>query len=261
MLKAYKYRIYPTVAQKKQLAHHFGCARWVYNWALDSTKKHYEVYKKQLSRKELQQRLVALKRTENHAWLKEVNSQALLSSLLHLHTAYNAFFKKKARFPTFKKKHNRQSYQCPQHVTIDIKKEILQLPKIKNLKIKLHRVFNGNIKTVTISQTPSGKYFASVLVENSQQVPTSLPFDAQKTVGIDLGLTHFAITRHGEKINAPKYLKSNLVKLGIAQKERARKKKNAYNYKKKSIEVAKIDEKVARSRYDFIQAIHPKVSA
>jgi len=233
MLKAYKYRIYPTVAQKKQLAHHFGCARWVYNWALDSTKKHYEVYKKQLSRKELQQRLVALKRTENHAWLKEVNSQALLSSLLHLHTAYNAFFKKKARFPIFKKKHNCQSYQSPQHVTLDIKKELLQLPKIKNLKIKLHRVFNGNIKTVTISQTPSGKYFASVLVENSQQVPTSLPFDAQKTVGIDLGLTHFAITSDGEKINSPKYLKSNLTKLGIAQKQRARKKKNAYNYKKK----------------------------
>ena len=93
MLKAYKYRIYPNVPQRQQLAHHFKCVRWVYNWALDATKKHYEQTKKQLSRRELQDRLVTLKHTEEHAWLKEVNSQSLQGALLHLHKAYKNFFK------------------------------------------------------------------------------------------------------------------------------------------------------------------------
>ena len=93
MLKAYKYRIYPNTSQRQQLAHHFGCVRWVYNWALDATKKHYEQTKKQLSRRELQDRLVTLKHTEEHAWLKEVNSQSLQGALLHLHKAYKNFFK------------------------------------------------------------------------------------------------------------------------------------------------------------------------
>ena len=93
MLKAYKYRIYPNASQRQQLAHHFRCARWVYNWALATTKNHYEEAKKQLSRRDLQDRLVALKHTEEHAWLKEVNSQSLQGALLHLHKAYKNFFK------------------------------------------------------------------------------------------------------------------------------------------------------------------------
>lgn len=232
MLKAYSFRIYPKPQERQALAHHFGCARWVYNWALDVSKKYYEETKKQLSRKELQAQLVALKQTESHSWLKGVNSQSLLASLLHLHKAYQAFFRKKARFPKFKKKHNRQSYQCPQHVQVDLKNNLLHLPKVKGIKIKLHRTFEGVIKTVTISQTPSGKYFASLLIENKYPLPSSPKVKPEKTLGIDLGLTHFAITSEGEKTANPKFLKTGLKKLAAAQKERARKKKQSNNYKK-----------------------------
>ena len=171
MLKAYKYRIYPNAEQKKQLSHHFGCARWVYNWALAKTKEHYEKEEKHLSRRRLQDSLVALKKTEAHPWLREVNSQSLLATLFHLHKAYQNFFKKRARIPKFKKKHNRQTYECPQHVTLDQNANRIHLPKIKSIKIKLHRHFQGTIKTVTLTKTPSEKYYASILIQTTVSIP------------------------------------------------------------------------------------------
>jgi putative transposase len=255
MLKAYKYRIYPNVSQRQALAHHFGCARWVYNWALAKTKDHYDATKKQLSRRDLQDSLVALKHTEEHAWLKDVNSQSLLGSLLHLHKAYKNFFKKRAKYPRFKKKHNRQTFECPQHVTLDIENRFLNLPKIKSIKIKQHRTFEGKIKTVTLTKTPSEKYYASILVENTDTYPSSLAVQEENTLGIDLGLTHFSITSKGVKVPHPKYLKESLKRLAVAQKVRSRKdyKNKSNNYKKQCIRVAKIHERVASRRYDFIQ--------
>ena len=201
MLKAYKCRIYPNASQRQLLAHHFGGARWVYNWALAQSKEYYEAEKKTLSRRELQDRLVGLKKTAEYSWLQDVNSQSLLAALFHLHKAYQNFFKKKARFPRFKKKHNRQTYACPQHVRLDEEKGLLHIPKIK---------------TVTLSSTPSGKYYASVLVENTDKYPTSQPMAKENTLGIDLGLCHFVITSDGEKVSNPKYLKASLKRLGIA---------------------------------------------
>ena len=255
MLKAYKYRIYPNAPQRQQLAHHFGCARWVYNWALATTKNHYEEAKKQLSRRDLQDRLVALKHTEEHAWLKEVNSQSLLGALLHLHKAYKNFFKKRAKYPKFKKKHNRQTFECPQHVKLDTPIKRLHLPKIKGIKIKQHRPFQGKIKTVTLTKTPSGKYYASILVQSNATHPVLAPVKKDKTIGIDLRLNHFAITSQGEKIANPKFLKKSLKRLGINQKIRARKdyKNKSTNYKKQCIKVARTHESVANRRYNFIQ--------
>ncbi len=261
MLKAYKYRIYPNASQKQKLAHHFGCARWVYNWALDATKKYYEKEKKQISRRELQDRLVALKNTNEHSWLKEVNSQSLLGVLFHLYKAYKNFFKKLAKYPKFKKKHNKQTFECPQHVTIETQNNLLNLPKIKGIKIKQHRPFQGKIKTVTITKTPSGKYYASILVENNAIHPPLASVKKEKTIGIDLGLNHFAITSQGEKIASPKFLKKSLKKLEIQQKIRSRKdyKNKSNNYKKQCIKVARTHERVANRRYNFIQQYTAKL--
>ena len=255
MLKAYKYRIYPNAEQKKQLSHHFGCARWVYNWALGKTKEHYEKEEKHLSRRRLQDSLVALKKTEAHAWLREVNSQSLLATLFHLHKAYQNFFKKRARIPKFKKKHNRQTYECPQHVTLDQNANRIHLPKIKSIKIKLHRHFQGTIKTVTLTKTPSEKYYASILIQTTVSIPTLPSVQKDNILGIDLGLKYFAITSQGEKIPHPKYLKHTLKRLAIAQRIRSRKdyKDKSNNYQKQCIKVAKIHEKIAARRYDFIQ--------
>jgi len=255
MLRAYKYRIYPNDAQKQQLAHHFGCVRWVYNWALATTKDHYEKTKKQLSRRDLQDALVALKHTEEHAWLREVNSQSLLGALLHLHKAYKNFFKKRAKYPKFKKRHNRQTFECPQHVKIDSDVKRLHLPKIKGIKIKQHRPFQGKIKTVTLTKTPSEKYYASILIESEALHQMLAPVKKEKTIGIDLGLNHFVITSQGKKIPSPKFLKKSLKRLGIQQKIRSRKdwKNKSTNYQKQCIKVARTHEKVANRRYNFIQ--------
>ncbi len=262
MLKAYKYRIYPNQEQKISFAKHFGCARWVYNWALHTTKEHYEKEKKQLPRRELQDRLIALKRDKEHQWLQEVNSQALLSALLHLHTAYKNFFQRRNHFPKFKKKHNRQTYQCPQHVHLDKEKNLLHLPKIKSVKIKLHRNCLGKIKTVTLTKTPSGKYFASLLIDNCQEhTPSKYTLIPEKVLGIDLGLKNFAITSQGEKIDSPKFLQNSLKKLSINQKIRSRKdyKNKSTNYRNQCKKVAQVHETIANKRYDFIQQYTAKL--
>ena len=129
MLKAYKYRIYPNASQRQALAHHFGCARWVYNWALVKTKDHYDATKKQLSRRDLQDSLVALKHKEEHLWLKDVNSQSLLGSLLHLYKAYRNFFKKRAKYPKFKKNIIGKLLSVHSMCTSTRKKEYYNFPK------------------------------------------------------------------------------------------------------------------------------------
>ena len=224
-------------------------------------KLHYEETNETLSRRNLQDKLVALKKTEKHKWLKEVNSQSLLGVLFHLYKAFQHFFLNIARYPKFKKKHNKQTFECPQHVTLDEKNKVIHLPKIKNIKIKIHRRFEGKIKTVTITKTPSNKYYASVLVE-CNTIQLSLPkVEKEKTLGIDLGLNHFAITSEGEKIASQKFLKKSLERLGIQQKIRSRKdyKNKSKNYYKACIKVAKIHEKIANKRYDFIQQYTAKL--
>jgi len=115
---------------------------------------------------------VALKRTEGKSWLLEVNSQTLLAALGHVDTAFKNFLQKRTAFPTFKKKYAaRQSYQCPQHVTVNFEKGTINLPKIKDIKAKFHRRFVGKIKTATINKTATGTYFISILVETPESAP------------------------------------------------------------------------------------------
>ena len=216
--RAYKYRLYPTKDQEVQIAKHFGCARHIYNWALSEKKKHYEDTKQNLSKLELQRRIVASKK-DDRLWLKEVNSQSLLAALANLETAYNNFFKGRAKHPKFKSKYNnRQSFQVPQHGRIDFEKNQIHIPKLHWIKSKLHRPFTGKMKTITISKNPSGKYYASVLVETPDiNLPTK-PITQDKTLGIDVGIGHLLIDSKGNKTENPEFLKQSLSKLAKAQK-------------------------------------------
>ena len=172
ILKAYKYRLFPTKEQEMLLAKHFGCSRWVYNYALDKKIKSYQQEKKSLSRFEIQKDLPALKKAEDTEWLKEVNSQTLQASLENLDKAFTKFFRDKKGFPKFKSKHdNRQSFSVPQNGVVDFETNSILLPKFqKPIKCKLHRKFNGKSKTVTVSKTPTGKYYVSVLVEVNEEL-------------------------------------------------------------------------------------------
>ena len=252
MLNAYKYRIYPTKAQEIQLSRHFGCARHVYNWALTAKDNHYRETGKNLSKRAIQDAMVSSKRTE-FPWLCDVNSQSLLASLGHLDRAFSNFFSGRAKFPRYKKKYSGwQSFQCPQHVTVDVQQGVINLPKIKGIKAKLHREFSGKIKTVTIKRNPSGHYFASVLIEDENALPVASAVMAAQTVGLDVGLTHVVIDSDGNKTDNPRFLKHSLHRLGVEQKIWSRQKKGSANRAKQRRRVALLHEKTSNRRHDFI---------
>ena len=258
-MKAYQYRIEPNASQRVLLAKHFGCARHIYNWALAQKNEHYEKTGKNLSRSELQRQIVASKKTDK-PWLAEVNSQSLLAALLHLETAFQNFFQGRSRFPRFKSKAmGWQSFQCPQHVTIDFEENRINLPKLKGIKARLHRSFQGQIKTVTIKRSPSGKYTASVLVDEQFVAPVPTTIEPEQTLGLDVGIQHFFTDSNGKKKDNPKFLRQSLPRLRIAQKILSRKKKGSYHRAKQKKRVAILHEKVANQRYDFIQQLTAKL--
>lgn len=257
MLKAYKYRIYPNSTQALAFEKHFGCSRFVFNWALALQKRYYAMFGKSLSRNQIQSQLVKKKKTGKFAWLNEVNSQSLLSALLNVYTAFTNFFKGRASFPRFKsKKIPQRSYQCPQHCTINFKQGIINLPKIKGVKAVFSREFMGKIKTVTISKTATGKYYASVLVENADILPKPTTIEPDLTVGIDLGIKHLLTLSDGSKFDNPKHLVKASKRLTIQQKIFARKQKQSKNYQRQKLAVARIHEKVRHGRLD----LHHKIT-
>ena len=216
MLRAYKYRIYPTEEQKVLLAKTFGCCRFVYNWALNLKIEAYRQEKKTIAYKEVQDRMVNELKKDNQ-WLTEVNSQALLNTIRNLDTAYKNFFRDThaVGFPRFKSRKNRQSFQCPQHCSVDFKKGTLSIPKAKGIPAVLHRRFKGMVKTVTVSMTPSGRYFASVLVDTAiQELPASA-IQGNTTLGIDLGIKSLAVCSDGRTFDNPKNLQRSLDRLKL----------------------------------------------
>lgn len=252
--KAFKYRIYPNKKQEELILKHMGCSRWIYNYALDKKVTSYQQTGKGLSRFEIQKDLPELKKNELTSWLKEVNSQTLQASLENMDKAFTKFFKEKKGFPKFKsKKDNRQSFNIPQNTTIDFETNKVSLPKFKtDIKVKISRVFDGNIKTSTVSKTPTGKYFISILVELPQKLPKKKPLDEKQAIGIDLGIKTFATLSNGIEIENPKYLRKSLETLKKQQRKVSKKIKGSNNRKKEARKLALLHEKVANQRLDFL---------
>jgi putative transposase len=256
VLKSFEYRIYPNIKQKEQIIKHIGCARWVYNYALEKKMKAWTTEKKNLSRYDISTDLPKLKKEEQTKWLGEVNSQSLQASLEHLEKAYKIFFKTKKGFPKFKSKHERkQSYSVPQHGAIDFEKNLLIVPKISPIKSVLNRRFEGNIKTVTIKKTPTNKYFVSILVETVDVSKKPKQIKESTTIGIDLGIKNFITISNGEKIENPKILKKYEKKLKRKQQGLSRKTKGGKNREKDRLKVTKIHEKIVNVRKDFLHKL------
>ena len=160
MHKAFKFRLLPTKEQEVLLAKHFGCSRFIYNHFLSEKQKHYLENKETLKFNACQNMLIKQKKDEGYEWLKEVNSQCLVSTLLNLETAFTGFFKKQTKFPKFKSKKNKNSFQIPQHVTLK-EHNVVQVPKFKEgLKLIKHRELKGVIKSANISKSTTGKYYS-----------------------------------------------------------------------------------------------------
>ena len=218
MLVAYKYRLYPNKEQQEYFAKCFGCVRFIYNRMLSDKINYYKETKKKLNNTPAQYK-------KEFEWLKEVDSLALANAQMNLQTAYNNFFKRpEVGFPKFKsKKNHNYSYTTNnQRGNIYVSDRYIKLPKIGLVRVKKHRDFEGVIKSVTVSQTPSGKYYVSVLVNQEEKEKLSKT-DSQ--IGIDLGLKEFAITSDGEMIENPKYLRKSEKRLRKLQKDLSRCKK------------------------------------
>ncbi len=194
--KTVQVRLYPDLEQQILLAQTFGSARWWWNYALNKSIETYKETGKGLGRSALNALLPALKKAEDTAWLAECYSQVLQATTLNLTTAYKNFFEKRAGFPKFKSKHGKQSVQYPQNVKI-VDGNVKLPGDIGVVRAKIHRPIDGKIKTVTISKTPSGKYFASILTEIEGENPST---SEGKIYGVDLGLKHFAVVTDGEKV-------------------------------------------------------------
>ena len=256
MLRAYKYRIYPTDGQKVLFAKTFGCCRFVYNWALNLKITAYRERKETLGNVYLTNLMKSELKAE-HDWLSEVNSQSLQSALRNLDTAYTNFFRntKAVGFPRFKSRKDRQSFLCPQHCRVDFEKGTITIPKAKDIPAMLHRRFRGTVKTVTVSMTPSGKYYASVLVDTNLQELPPMEKEASTTVGIDLGIKSLAVCSDGRTFDNPKKLHRSLQRLAMLQKRLSRKQKGSANRDKARVKVARLQEHISNFRKDNIHKI------
>ena len=256
MRRAIKVRLYPTKEQAEELDFQFGAARWVFNDALELRSSLWKERKASISRSDLIKRLPGLKSAPETAWLKRGDSQAMQQSIMHLDEAFQRFFRKRGRYPRFKSKHGRQAISYPQRVRI-VGGSCLYLPKVGDVRAVLHRPVEGEIKTVTVSREPTGKFFASILVEDGREAPVAPEeVSASDAVGIDLGLVHFA-TLSGNadgrnvKVPNPRHYRNALAALKRQQRALSRKKKGSSNRAKSRLKVARAHERVTNARNDF----------
>ena len=251
MLKGLKYRISPTNFQKELIAKHIGSSRFVYNLALETKNAAYLGSKHNFSPFDLIKQLPELKK--ECEWLKEVNSQSLQQSIQNMDIAFKKFFKG-AGFPKFKSKHRgKQSFSVPQNVIVE--NNLLIIPKFKEgIDIVLHREIKGTIKSATISVTPTGKYFVSILVDTNVEMPTKAPIAENTTIGIDLGLKDFAITSEGDVFENPKNLRKAQSKLKYVQRKYSKNKG-----KRTKQRLTLLHEKVVNKRKDFLHKTSTKL--
>ena len=231
MLKAYKYRIYPNSEQRTQIAKTFGCCRFVYNRTLVYRKEIYEKEKKSVSKTDCNN-YCNRELKKDYEWLKEVDKFALTNAIYNMDSAYQKFFREHAGYPKFKSKHdNHKSYTTNYtngNIAVDFENGKVKLPKLKEVKAKLHRDFRGRIKSATVSRVPSGKYYVSILVETEHKELAH----TKDSIGIDLGIKDLCITSDGKIYE---------------------------NYDKTKKKIALCHEKIGNTRKDYLHKISHEI--
>lgn len=254
--KGYQFRIYPNKSQQRQLERLFGCARFVYNYFLAKSEEDYKQGKKLSSTYDNQKILTLMKQDPEFAFLKEGDSQSLNQALANLGIAYDRFFKKLAKHPKFKKKCYNQTYTTfvtsKNSKNLTIKGNKVKVPKVGWIKLVQHRAVSGRITSATLQKTASGKYFISLHCQDSEVI------EFEKTgseIGFDLGIENLLIDQNGNKIKNPRHIKKTLDKIKLEEKRLQSKTYGSHNYKKQRIKLAKLHEKVANQRKDFLQKL------
>lgn len=265
MLKAFRYQLNPTEFQREQLNKTFGCIRYVFNWGLNLKFKTYQETGMNVSNGDLSALVTNMKKQEGTKWLKEVDAVALQQTLRNLEVAYTNFFKKRADFPKFKKKSRTQSFTTIAK-TIKVEGNKINLPKLKWVEFFKSREIIGTIKSCTVSMTPTGKYFVSVLCKTHIEKPKKVSVSKNTAVGLDLGIKEFAVSSDGEVFENQRHLLKNAKRLRVEQRSLARKyqkgkkvDEQSNNWHKQRLVVAKLQEKVANQRNDYLHKLSTKL--
>ena len=256
MNKAYNFRLYPTKEQEVLFAKTFGCVRFVYNKMLEERIEIYERFKDDVAELKKHKKPTPAKYKAEFVWLKEVDSLALANAQMNLQTAYNNFFRDKSiGFPKFKAKHRDKNSYTTNNVNNNVRIEDsnLKLPKLGLITMKQHREITSHqrIKSCTISKSPTGKYFVSILVEYFQQV---LPISPKKenVVGLDFDMKNLYTDSQCIRADYPRFYRRALEKLAREQRKLSHCVKGSNNRRKQKLKVAKVHEEVANRRKDFL---------
>ena len=252
MLKSYKYRIFPNEEQREQLQKYFGVVRLTYNLALETKTQAY-VKGKNLTKYNLIKQLPELKKEFDY--IKECPSQCLQHSIINLDTAYKNFFKKNAKFPKFKNRYSKQSLHFPQGFRLDFENNKVILPKIKEIDVDFHRIFDGEVRNITLTKTTTNKYYISVLVDNKKEKPLKKKVKLSTAVGCDFGIKDLCITSDGEVFENKRFFKKAQKQLRKEQRKLSRCKKGSKNREKQRLKVALLHEKIRNQRTDYLQKL------
>ena len=250
MNKSFKVRIYPNQKQQILIDKTFGCTRYLYNFMLNLKQKLYDFYGISLSCNDTSKILTELKK--HKSWLQEPDKCSLQQCLRDLDAAYIKFFNG-AGFPKFKSKRGKNSYRTNDYLKLDQDNKMIRIPKVGWIKFRDKTNFSGLIKiyNITISKTPSNKYFASI----SAEVDIKAFAKTKKSCGIDLGLKDFCILNDGTKFENPKFLVRSEKRLKLLQKSLSSKVYDSKNYKKARIKLAKFHEHIVNCRKDYLHKI------
>lgn len=259
MLRAYKYRIYPTDEQKVMLAKTFGCCRYAYNWALEQKERIYKESGVNIGEFDMTKR-VRNELRGSAPWMKEVSSKAIEYAIADLFNAYNKFFEGTAEKPKNRCKHQRQHYHDRGAkpgigIKADFKHSLITIPKIKNIPCVFHRRFKGNIKQVGVELLTSGRYNVSILVEDGKKLPAKPSIDSDKTIGIDTGLKHFAVLSDGQIFEPMYTTDKEKRKKKLLQRRLSKKKVGSRQFQVLKRRFAKFDGHIANRRHDYINKI------
>lgn len=255
--RAYRFRFYPTPEQEVILAQTFGCARFAYNHMLRLRTDAWYNEQKRVGYHETSAALTLLKKQPEFAWLNEVSSVPVQQALRHLQTAFANFFAKRTAYPTFKRKDGKQSAEYTSSA-FKWDGQTLKLAKMAEpLNIRWSRTLPkaAKLTTVTVSKDTAGRYFVSLLCDDTVAAKP----EVTGQVGIDLGLTHFAVLSTGEKIAAPNTFRQHEARLAKLQRRLAKKTKGSKNRAKAKLKVAKAHATIADCRKDFLHKLSTRL--
>jgi len=251
MKRAYKYRFYPTSEQVELLAQTFGCVRFVYNSVLRWRTDAFYERKEKIGYIQANAKLTSMKKEPELSWLNDVSCVPLQQVLRHQQSAFSNFFSGRAKYPTFKSKHHRQSVELTASA-FKYRDGKLYMAKSKEpLDVRWSRELPSTPSSITISKDASGRYFASCLCEFESK---PLPISA-KTVGIDVGLKDLFVTDTGLKTGNPRHTAKYAKRLALLQRRLSKKKKGSSNRAKAKLKVAKLHAKIADCRLDNLHKL------